>query len=150
MGLIESFVRLIVTYSLACAVAPRAEARALVGPGGLAVRWRSFVRVAGRRRTPPARRPRLAREGWPRARHRCQRVCSLESSCPSPFVRSFVPYVTRAAVGQVGVLTARSAPRQAAAGPPGILTRMARSLTLARWGTDGADSALTHPGAAGY
>ena len=55
--------------SLAGAVAPRAEARARVGfgPGGLAVRWRSFVRVEGRRRTPPARRPRLAREGGPRA-----------------------------------------------------------------------------------
>ena len=35
--------------SLAGAVAPRAEARARVGfgPGGLAVRWRSFVQVAG-------------------------------------------------------------------------------------------------------
>ena len=35
--------------SLAGAVAPRAEAPARVGfgPGGLAVRWRSFVRVAG-------------------------------------------------------------------------------------------------------
>ena len=37
-----------------------------------------------------------------------------------------------------------------AAGPPGVLTRMARSLTLARWGTDGAVGALTNPGAAGY
>ena len=76
--------------SLAGAVAPRAEAWARVGfgPGGLAVRWRSFVRVAGWRRTLPARRPRLAREGGPQARHRGQRACSLESSCPSPFVRS--------------------------------------------------------------
>ena len=74
--------------SLAGAVAPRAEARARVGfgPGGLAVQWRSLVRVAGRRRTPPARRPRLARAGGPRARHHGQRACSLESSCPSLFV----------------------------------------------------------------
>ena len=35
------------------------------------------LRVAGRRRTPPARRPRLARAGGPRARHRGQRACSL-------------------------------------------------------------------------
>ena len=34
-----------------------------------------------------------------------------------------------------------------AAGPSGVLTRMARLLTLARWGTDGA---LTNHGAAGY
>ena len=88
-------------HSLAGAVAPRAEALARVGfgPGGLAVVWRSLVRVEGRRRTPPARRPRLAREGGPRAQHRGQRACSLESSCPSPFVRSSVPYVTRPAVG---------------------------------------------------
>ena len=38
------------TVSLAGAVAPRAEARARVGfgPGGLAVRWRLLVQVAGR------------------------------------------------------------------------------------------------------
>ena len=121
--------------SLAGAVAPRAEARAWVGfgPGGLAVRWRSFVRVAGWRRTPPARRPRLAREGGPRARHRGQRACSLESSCPSLSVRS-----CRMRLGlhwgQVGVLTARSAPRQAGGGPTG--------------GTD-SDGALTDSGAMG-
>ena len=77
--------------SLAGAVAPRAEARAWVGfgPGGLAVRWRSFVRVAGWRRTPPARRPRLAREGKPRARHRGQRACSLSRPARArSFVRS--------------------------------------------------------------
>ena len=77
--------------SLAGAVAPRAEARARVGfgPGGLAVRWRSFVRVAGWRRTPPARRPRLAREGGPRARHRGQRACSLSRPARArSFVRS--------------------------------------------------------------
>ena len=83
---------LVILLSLAGAVAPRAEARARVGfgPGGLAARWRSFVRVtvAGWRRTPRARRPRLARERWPRARHRGQRACSLESSCPSLSVRS--------------------------------------------------------------
>ena len=56
----------------------------------------------GWRRTSSARGPRLAREGGTRARHRGQRACSLESSCPSPFVRSFVLtvlYVTRPAVG---------------------------------------------------
>ena len=84
----------------------RAEARALVGfgPGGLVVRWRPVVRVAGRGRragSPPARarRPRLARACGPQARSRCKRACLLESSCPSPFVSSFVPFVTRPAVG---------------------------------------------------
>ena len=42
------------------------------------------------------------------------------------------------------------APAPWAAGPPGKLIRMARSLTLARWGTDGAVGALTNPGAARY
>ena len=69
--------------SLAGAVAARAEEWALVGfgPGGLAVRWRSLVRVAGRRRTPPARRPRLTREGWSRARHSGQRSRPVRLSC---------------------------------------------------------------------
>ena len=67
---------------------PEAEARARVGfgPGGLVVLWRSLVLVAGRR-TPPARRPRLARVSGPGASH-----CSLESTCPSLSVRSFVSY----------------------------------------------------------
>ena len=90
--------------SLAGAVGPRGggtgPGRIRTGPaGGLVVRWSSLVRVAGRRRKSPARRPRLARAGGPRARHRGQRACSLESSCPSLFVRSFVQYVTRPAVG---------------------------------------------------
>ena len=119
--------------SLAGAVAPRAEARARVGfgPGGLAVRWRSIVRVAGWRRTPPARRPRLAREGGPRAGHRGQRACSLESSCPSPFVRSFEQYVTRPAVGPSwGTNCAR---RPAASGSGGdAVEAIADLLSIAR------------------
>ena len=144
---------LVILLSLAGAVAPRAEARARVGfgPGGLAARWRSFVRVAGRRRTPSARRPGLAREGGLLARHRGQRACSLESSCPSLFVSSFVSYATRPAVGPSWRTNCALSP--AASGRRvhrGVLTRMARSLTLARWGTDGAVGALTNSCAAGY
>ena len=96
-------------------------------------------------------RPRLAREGGPRAGHRGQRACSLESSCPSLCVSSFVSYATRPAVGPSWRTNCALSP--AASGRRvhrGVLTRMARSLTLARWGTDGAVGALTNPGAVGY
>ena len=53
---------------------------------------------------------------------------------------------------QVGVLTAHAALRgeARAGGPTGVLTRMARSLTLALLGTDDADDARTDPDAMGY
>ena len=150
--------RLAAAVSLAGAVAPRAEARARVGfgQGGLrlVVRWRSLVRVAGRRRTPQARRPSA---GGPWARQSGQRACSLESSCPSIFVRSFVPYVTRPAVGSSWGTIRALRPRKRAAGPPGVLWRYgelaapsARSLTPARRGTDDPDGAAADYGAAGY
>ena len=100
-------------HSLAGAVAQRAEARARVGfgPGGLAVLWRSFVQVAGRRRTPSARRPRLAREGRGpvTAASAPVRLSRLARACPS--VRSCRMRLGLQ-WGQVasGVLTARAAP----------------------------------------
>ena len=51
----------------------------------------------------------------------------------------------------VGVLTAHAALRgESRGGAAGVLTRMARSLTLARWGTDDAYGAPAHLGALGY
>ena len=73
---------------------------------------------------------------------------SVRVVCPSLSARPSVPSLNRPAVR---VLTAHAALRgEAGGGAAGVLTRMARSLTLARWGTNDAYGAPAHLGALGY
>ena len=76
---------------------------------------------------------------------------------PSSLVRAGRPArpsvlsVNRQAAGlSWGTNRARSTPRLRGGGAAGVLTQMARSLTLARWGTDNANGTPTDLGSLGY
>ena len=143
-------------HSLASAVAPsgggtgpgrvrsgRPQLRGGGRPSGPFAGWGSSGE-RGRRPVDP--RSTRTRGQW--ARSRDKRARPSESSRPSLSARPSVPSVNRPAVG---VLTAHAELRgEAGGGAAGVLTRMARSLTLARWGTEDADGAPTDLGALGY
>ena len=157
-SLLGSIVRAVARFSLADAVAPSGGG---TGPGRVRSR-RPQSRGRGRpsgpgrspggavagREGPSARRPAVhpyarAVGTFQRQAGPSVRVVSSES------VRTSVRSV-RESAGSWGT-TAHAALRgEAGGGAAGVRTRMARSLTLARWGTDDAYGAPAHLGALGY
>ena len=95
---------------------------------------------------PQARLPRLARGGGPAGLLPWPAGLFARVVLPEP-VRPFVRAVCDSAGS--GFKLGSSAAKLAA-GLPGALTRMARPLTLQRWGTDDADGVPTDPGVMGY
>ena len=125
--------------------------RVRTGQAGCAVEFVRSSRGPGPagQGSPQARRPRLAARAadpFSRPAGLFARIVLSEPVCPC------LRAVCDSAVSgfKVGYdLRAPPAAAKLAAGLPAALTRMARPLTLARWGTDDEDGAPTEPGAMG-